>query len=99
VFFLQRPYGGNGNHSLDSQLFKAVNVGAEVQFAGEKLMPTGMAGEERYLAARERPENVSIRGISERSLLLDFVRVDETRHVVQTAAADYPNLCLLQMFS
>jgi hypothetical protein len=44
-------------------------------------------------------QNVRIGGISKGSLLLDLVRVLETRHVVQTAAADNANLCLLQLRS
>jgi hypothetical protein len=80
-------------------LLKAVNVGPEIQFARQKFVAAGMAREKCHLASFERSQNVSIRRISKGSLLPDLVRVAETRHVVQTAAADNANLCLLQMRS
>jgi hypothetical protein len=60
---------------------------------------TSVARQECYPAAIEGAQNVSIRGISKRSLQLHLVRVVETRHVVQTTAADNANLCLLQVRS
>jgi hypothetical protein len=58
-----------------------------------------MAREKRHFAPLKRSQNVRIRRISKRSLLHDLVGVAEARHVVQTAAADNANLCLLQMRS
>ncbi len=96
---LQRPHGRNRNNALNSQLLKAVNVGPEIQFARQKFVPAGMAREKRHLATLKSPQNVSVRRISKWRLLLHLVRVAETRHVVQTAAADNANLCLLQVRS
>jgi hypothetical protein len=70
VLFLQRSHGRNRNNALHSQLLKAVNVGAEIQFAGEKFVAAGMAREKRHLAALERAQNVGIRRIAKGSLLL-----------------------------
>jgi hypothetical protein len=58
-----------------------------------------VAREKCHFATLKRAENVSIRRISKGSLLLDLVRIAKTRHVVQTAAADNANLCLLQVLS
>src|ERR1019366_8517126 len=99
VLLLQRPHGRNRNNALNSQLLKAVNVGPEIQFARQKSVPASMAREKCHLATLKSPQNVSIRRISKRRLLLHLVRVAETRHVVQTTAADNANLCLLQMRS
>src|ERR1700687_5185569 len=99
VLFLQRPHGRNRNNALNSQLLKAINVGAEIQFARQKFVPARMPRKKCHFAAVEGAQNVRIRRISKWSLLLDLVRVAETRHVVQTAAADNANLCVVQLRS
>ena len=99
VLFLQRTDRRNRNNALHSQLLKAVNVGPEIQLARQEFVAAGMAREKCHLAASQRPQNVRIRRISKWSLLLDLVRASESRHLVQTAAADNANLCLLQMRS
>jgi hypothetical protein len=80
-------------------LLEAVNVGSEIQLAGQKLVSAGVAGQKGHFAAVERSQNVGIGRVSEGSLLLKFVGVAKTGHVVQATAADYAYLCLLQLRS
>ena len=79
--------------------FEAVNIGAEIQFAGQKFVAARMAREKRHFAACESAENVGIGGIAKWRLQLRLRARPETRHVVQTAAADNSNFCLLQLRS
>ena len=53
VFFFQRTDGGDGDDALDSELLKTVNVGAEIEFTGQKLVAAGVAREKSYFAAVE----------------------------------------------
>ena len=75
VLFFQRTDGRNRNDALHSQLFEAINVGAEIQFAGQKLVAARVARQKRDFAAFQRSENVGVGGISEWSLLLDLLRI------------------------
>src|ERR1017187_579439 len=43
MLFFQRSDGGNGNDAVYSQLLEAVNVGTEIQFAGQDTMAASMA--------------------------------------------------------
>jgi len=58
-----------------------------------------MARKKCHLPTFKRPQNVRIGRISKGSLLLDLMRVAESRHMVQTAATDYAYLRLLQLRS
>ena len=99
MLFLERAHGRDRNYALDSQLLKAVDVGAEIQFAGQQLVATGVAREKCHLAALQRPENVGIRRSSKWSLLLNLAHAGETRHGIQAAAADNADLCVNQVCS
>ncbi len=99
VFFFQRAHSRNRNDALDSQLLEAVNIGAEIQFAGQQFVPASMAGQKGDLTPFERAQNVCVGGIAKRCLLAQFVRVAESGHVIQTTAPDNANLCLLQLRS
>ena len=62
-------------------------------------MAAGVAREKCHLAALQRAKNVGIRRISKWSLQVDLVRAGETRHGIQTAAADNADLCVVQVGS
>jgi hypothetical protein len=44
VLLFQRAYGRNGNYSFDAQLLEAINIGSEIQFAGQELVSARVAG-------------------------------------------------------
>ena len=68
VLFLQRSHRGDGHDALDAQLLEAVNVGAEIQFAGKDAMAAPVTRQESDLAALERAADVGVRRRAERSL-------------------------------
>ena len=72
VLFLQRADRGNRNDALDSQLLEAVNVRAEIQFAGQKSVPAPMARQKGDFASFERAQNIGVGRIAKRSLLPQF---------------------------
>ena len=99
VLFLQRTNRGNGNNALDSELLKAINVGAKIQLGRKNAMPTPMPGEERDLSAFQRAENVGIRGLSERRAQAEFFYFGKPRHGIESAAAYDSDFCLCQSAS
>src|SRR5438128_11344017 len=56
VLFLERADCGNGNNTLHSEMLKAINVRAKIQFGRKNAMPTTMPGQERDLSAFQRAE-------------------------------------------
>src|SRR5208337_3188807 len=61
MLFLQRSDCGDRNDALDSKLFEAVNIGAEIQLAGQDAMAASMARQERHSAALDRAAHVGVR--------------------------------------
>ena len=51
MLFLQRTYGREREYSLDSELLKAVNVGAEVQFRGHDAVTAAVTGKKCHFTA------------------------------------------------
>src|SRR5437870_13818280 len=99
VLFLERADCGNGNNTLHSEMLKAINVRAKIQFGRKNAMPTPMPGQERDLSAFQRAENVGIRGLSERRAQAEFFYFGKPRHGIESAAAYDSNFCLWQVAS
>src|SRR5437899_7882399 len=99
VLFLERADCGNGNNTLHSEMLKAINVRAKIQFGRKNAMPTPMPGQERDLSAFQRAENVGIRGLSERRAQADFFYFGKSRHGIESAAAYDSDFCLWQSAS
>ena len=51
VFFFQRPHGGNRNNPVDTKLFEAMNVRAEIQLAGKNAVTAPVPRQESNFAA------------------------------------------------
>ncbi len=92
VFFLERSHRAERHDALDAQHFEAVNVGPEVELRGHDAVSPGVAGQEGNAPPGERSHHVGVRGraqgVSQRDLALPF----ESRHRVQAAAPDHPDL-------
>ena len=69
VLFLQRTNRRDRQNALDAELFESINVGAEIQFAGQDAVAASVAGEEGDLAAFQRAENIGVGGLAEGSPL------------------------------
>ena len=67
MLFLERSHGGDGEDALDAELLEAVNVGAEVQLAGQDAVAASVTREEGHAAALQRAENISLRRRAEGS--------------------------------
>ena len=96
VLFLERADGGDGEDALDSELFEAVNVGAEVQLGGKDAVAASVTGEEGDFASGERAEDVGVRRRAEGSFQLNFMNIGQALHGIKAAAADDADLCLCQ---
>src|SRR5439155_9264646 len=99
VLFLERADCGNGNNTLHSEMLKAINVRAKIQFGRKNAMPTPMPCQERDLSAFQRAENVGIRGLSERRAQADFFYLVESRRGIESDAAYDSNFGLSQTAS
>ena len=62
MLFLQRADGGDGQDALDAELLEAVDVGAEVQLAGQDAVAASVPRQEGDAAAFQRAQDVSLRG-------------------------------------
>ena len=92
VFLLQRAHRGHGEDALHAQRLHRVDVGPEVQLAGQQLVAAGVAREEGHAAPLQlahhqrvgrRPNGVSTATSRD---------AREALHLVEAAAADDPDL-------
>src|SRR5438552_17847396 len=94
VLFLQRTNRGNGNNTLDSELLKAINVGAKIQLGRKNAMPTPMACQERDLSAFQCAETVGVGGLPERRAQAEFFYFGTPPHGLESAGAYDSNFSL-----
>ena len=99
MLFFQRTDSRNGNDALDPELLEAMNVGSEIQFAGQDAVPAPVSRQKGYLATLKRTEHIGVRGRAERRLQLDFVHLAQPRHRIQPTAADDSDFRLWQTTS
>ena len=72
VLFLQRSHGGDGNDPFHAQLLEAINIGAEIQFAGKNAVPASVTRQERHFAALQRAQDIGVGRLAERRLQAHF---------------------------
>jgi hypothetical protein len=99
VLFFQRSDCGHGDNPLDPQLFEAVNVGAEIEFAGQDAVAASVPCEEGHFAAFESTANVDVRGSAKWRLQAHFLGFAQARHRIEAATANDAYFCLGQISS
>src|ERR1019366_1655459 len=83
---LQRADGADGNNPLDAKLFHGVDVGAIIDFRGEKAMPAPVTGKKCNTLPFESSDDKRVRRIAEWSLEAQLSCLFEPRHRVEAAA-------------
>ena len=96
MLFLERSDGRNRNDALDAELLEAMNVGAEIEFAGQEAVAASVARQKSDLAAFERAADVGVGRRAERRLHPHFLDLGQAGHGIEPAAADDSDFRLWQ---
>ena len=75
VLLLERADRGDGEDPLHAQRLHGVDVGPEVELAGQDPVAAAVAGQERDAPAFERAHHEVVRGRAERRLHRDLAHV------------------------
>src|SRR5688572_17197687 len=89
--FLEGSHGARRQDPLCSELFEAVNVGAEVQLGRQDRMIAIVPGQERNALPFKRPHAIGIRRWSERRIERDLLNVRKAFHLIEAAASNDSN--------
>jgi hypothetical protein len=69
-----------------------MDVGAEIEFRRKDSVPASMPREECDTPPAKIANHITVRRFSKRRFQCDLTRLSEAFHLIETAAADNPNL-------
>ncbi len=99
VLFLERSDGRDGDNALDAELLEPVNIGAEVESAGQDAVATSVASQECDLAAFKGAADIGIGRAAKRGAQTNFFDLCEAGHGIEPAASDDSDFHLRQTSS
>ena len=91
VLLFERADGARGDDPLHTELFEAINVGAEVEFRGHDRVIAIMPRKKNDALPFKCADAVAIGRVSKRRLDFDLLNVRETFHLIKAAATDDAN--------
>src|SRR5256885_7016050 len=92
VFLFQAADGARRENTLHAEHLEPVDVRPEVQLGRQYPVSNAVARQERHALAAQRADHIRAGRIAERRGYRLLFAVAQLRHVVQTAAADNPDV-------